>query len=330
MTVSPQRNAAAIGAFALGGLLLVVAAIVMFGATDLFVTPSRAVIYFDRSVAGLQTGSPVTYRGVPVGSVERIAVKVNSQTFQTVTSVFVVLRPSDLIVDGKNTRDLNDGVAELVARGLRATLELQSLITGQLYVDLSLAPEAVSGPAQVSLDDLPVIPVVRSDLEALQAELSALKIAELAALAQRVLTRFDGLTEELQLVVSAAQTEIRDTGQGVQNAADATASFARASEASVRAIEGELTATLVELRDLLSAGKAEISGIGTTVARINETAESIEDVARNLNSMLDPNAATHRHLESALRDLAATASALKEFARQIERNPNALILGTDQ
>jgi paraquat-inducible protein B len=80
----------------------------------------------------------------------------------------------------------------------------------------------------------------------------------------------------------------------------------------------------------MSAGKAEISGVGDAVARIEQTAASIEVLARHLDGMLDPDAAERRQLEATLRDIAATASSLKEFARQIERNPNALVLGTNE
>jgi hypothetical protein len=45
------------------------------------------------------------------------------------------------------------------------------------------------------------------------------------------------------------------------------------------------------MRGLMSAGKAEISGLGTRSARIEQTAASIEVLARHLDGMLDPDAA---------------------------------------
>ena len=328
MTASRQRNAAAIGAFVLGGIALLVIGILLFGSMRWFVPANRAVIYFDRSIAGLEVGAPVTFGGVTVGSVERIALNVDSATFNAVSSVFVVLQPTDIIVDGTARRSVRNTVTELVARGLRATLELQSLITGQLRVELSFQPDAEAVAPRAPRGDVPEIPAVKSELEELREGLSELPVGDVIEMMQRVLTRLDELTQGLRPLIASAEAELGEVGASVRNAADATASFAMASEASVRTIEGELTVTLAELRELLSAGKAEISGVGAAVARIDQTAARIEDVARDLDGMLDPDAATRRQLETALRDLAATASSLKEFARQIERNPNALVLGT--
>ena len=328
MTASRQRNAAVIGAFVLGGIALLVVGILLFGSMRWFLPANRAVIYFDRSIAGLQIGAPVTFGGVTVGSVERIAVNVDSTSFDAVSSVFVVLQPTDIIVDGVPRSTVRSTVAELVGRGLRATLELQSLITGQLRVELSLQRDAEPVVPRALLRDVPEIPAVKSELEELREGLSELPVADIVAMMQRVLIRVDELTQELRPLIARAEADLGEVGASVRNAADATASFARASEASVRALEGELMVTLADLRELLSAGKAEISGVGAAVARIDQTAARIEDVARNLDDMLGPDAVARRQVETALRDLAATASSLKEFARQIERNPNALLLGT--
>ena len=328
MTAGQQRNAAVIGAFVLGGIALVVIGALLFGSMRWFVPANRAVIYFDRSIAGLQMGAPVTFGGVPVGSVERIAVNVNSKSFEALSSVFVVLRPKDIIVDGVERSTVTNTVPELVARGLRAKMELQSLITGQLRIELAFQPDAEPVSPRALLSDVPEIPAVKSEFEQLREGLSGLPLGDLVASAQRVLTRLEELTQELRPLIASAEAEVGEVGTSIRGAADAAASFARAGEASVRAIEGELAVTLADLRGLVSAGKAEISGVGTAVARIEQTAASIEDLARDLDGMLDPDAATRRQLETALRDLAATASSLKEFARQIEQNPNSLVLGT--
>jgi len=185
-------------------------------------------------------------------------------------------------------------------------------------------------PPRAHPGDLPEIPAVKSELEALREGLTELPVADLVASAQRVLMRLEELTQELRPLVVSAKTELGAVGTSFRGAADATASFARTTEASVRTIETELAVTLADLRALLSAGKSEISGVGEAVARIEQTAASVDELARHLDGMLDPDAAARRQLETALHDLAATTSSLKEFARQIERNPNALLLGTDE
>jgi paraquat-inducible protein B len=330
MSANRQRNAEWIGAFVLGSIALLVVGILAFGSTRWFTPANRAVIYFDRSVAGLQIGAAVTFLGVPIGSVERIAVNVDSTTFEVVTSVFIVLQPRDLVVDGVSRTTLRTTVPELVARGLRATLELQSLITGQLRVDLSFRPDAELVASRGVSSDVPEIPAMKSELEQLREGLTALPIADIVAMLPELLAQVEVLARQMQPVIAGADAELREVGRSVRGAADATASFARSSEASVRTIQGDLSSTLADLRGLLSAGKAQISGVGEAVARIDDAAARIDNVARDLDDMLEPDAAVRRQLETSLRDLAATASSLKEFARQIERNPNAVVLGTRQ
>jgi paraquat-inducible protein B len=237
MTASGQRNAAVIGAFVLGGIALVVVGVLALGAMRWLVPANRAVIYFESSIAGLQIGAPVTFGGVTVGSVERIAVNVDSTTFEALSSVFVVLQATDIIIDGVARKSVTNTVPELVARGLRAKLELQSLITGQLRVELALQPDAEPVSPRAFPSDLPEIPAVKSELEALREGLTGLPVADLVASAQRVLMRLEELTQELRPLIASAEAELGAVGTSIRGAADATASFARTSEASVRAIE---------------------------------------------------------------------------------------------
>src|SRR5258708_21672320 len=64
---------AAVGGFVLGGLAIVIAAILFFGGSGLFASRLEAVAYFEGSVGGLSPGAAVTFRGVRVGSVSRVA-----------------------------------------------------------------------------------------------------------------------------------------------------------------------------------------------------------------------------------------------------------------
>ena len=64
----------AVGSFVLGGLVLVVVALLSFRSLHLFSKPGRFVAYFNESVQGLDVGSPVKLRGVRVGRVAAIRV----------------------------------------------------------------------------------------------------------------------------------------------------------------------------------------------------------------------------------------------------------------
>jgi len=70
----------AVGAFVLGGIVLALGAIVLFGNFNLFHPAVRASVVFRDSIAGLAVGAPVTFRGVRVGAVDSIKIEFDPQT----------------------------------------------------------------------------------------------------------------------------------------------------------------------------------------------------------------------------------------------------------
>jgi phospholipid/cholesterol/gamma-HCH transport system substrate-binding protein len=76
-----------VGLFVITGVLIGVAAIVWLGAANYFQKGTRYVTYFDESVQGLQVDSRVKYRGVDVGSVDRIGVAPDQRLVEVVVKI---------------------------------------------------------------------------------------------------------------------------------------------------------------------------------------------------------------------------------------------------
>ncbi|MBV9247716.1 MAG: MCE family protein [Acetobacteraceae bacterium] len=125
---------AVVGGFSLGALVLVVAGVLFFGGTRFFERTARAVIFFQGSVAGLEIGAPVTFRGVRVGSVQNVEIHLSAGGESRIP-VTIELLPGRVILEDKEAR-----LQQLVAAGLRAQLDLQSFVTGQLRVNLDFRP----------------------------------------------------------------------------------------------------------------------------------------------------------------------------------------------
>ena len=135
-----RPSATLIGIFVLGALALIVAAILFFGSGAVFKQRFTAVSYFPGSVAGLQIGAPVTFRGVRVGQVKSIGIRIDPDPTHSIVQVNMELVPE--AVQGHGNSGTQEALPALVERGLTAQLVLQSLVTGMLQVDLDFRPGA--------------------------------------------------------------------------------------------------------------------------------------------------------------------------------------------
>ena len=145
-----------VGAFILGGLgARVSPASCSSAGAGCSPDKRRAVVFFSGSVAGLDVGAPVTFRGVRVGSVQHIAIRISAGTLTARVPVYLELEPNQVIWEERQLDSSAAVLEDLIRVGLRAQLSPQSLVTGQLRVDLDFWPDA---PAQLvgTIKDLPV------------------------------------------------------------------------------------------------------------------------------------------------------------------------------
>src|SRR3546814_1282947 len=122
--MSGKANPKLIGGFVVGAIAILVVALVVFGGGRLFQDERRVVAYFEGSVAGLQVGAPVTFRGVPLGAVTEILLRFDDRSMTALIPVYMELDRSRIsYADGAAPeRELSD---VLVEHGLRARLSAQ-------------------------------------------------------------------------------------------------------------------------------------------------------------------------------------------------------------
>ena len=132
-----RANPVVVGSFVLGGIVLAVTVIAMVGSGSFFRHKQRLIAYFDGSVNGLDVGAPVKFRGVPIGRVTGVRLRLPAQPVDDRRIPVVVEIDQDRLIElGESKAVVSDEkVAEhLVAQGLRAQLELESFITGVLFL----------------------------------------------------------------------------------------------------------------------------------------------------------------------------------------------------
>ena len=72
-------NPKIIGAFITAMLVLTITMVMYFGSANFLNRSTYFIVFFDQSVNGLQVGSAVKFRGVPVGEVKRIMIRAEGQ-----------------------------------------------------------------------------------------------------------------------------------------------------------------------------------------------------------------------------------------------------------
>ncbi|MDO8662897.1 MAG: MlaD family protein [Candidatus Omnitrophota bacterium] len=152
-------NKTTIGAFVVGGVVLLIVAILVFGSGALFRQSDKYVLFFNGSVKGLSVGAPVIFRGVKIGNVVSINLVYDEQTQEVLIPVVIDVELSRVM--GIPEMPGYPDYTKFIKQGLRAKLEIQNFITGQLMIALDLYPNKPGKFYGIikSYPELPALPI---------------------------------------------------------------------------------------------------------------------------------------------------------------------------
>ena len=335
--MTPRPNAARIGLFAVGGLLLLGAALaVVLGSR--FLTPTdKAVMHFSGSVYGLQVGSPVVFRGVRLGSIKSIGL-VQEAGRLTAPVVAELDRARIVSLDGAPaTSDPTLSLPALVERGLSAQLATQSLLTGQLYVDLDLRPGGKV--AQRNEAGLVVIPTTLTRFQSLQDQLDRVDLARMSQDLSDTLAAARGLIGGPELKQTLAQLALASA-----SLARLTATLDKRAPTLVNAAQGTLKQA-AQASDRVGTAADRVTGaadrIGSAASRADElltpgspvlagvqqAADELGRTAAALRAATSDDSPNLQGVQRAMADVSRAARAVRELADSLEQQPQSLIRG---
>jgi paraquat-inducible protein B len=320
--VKTKLNPSFLGSFVLGGLLLLVVALLSFRSLHLFSKSGRFVAYFNESVQGLDVGSAVKLRGVRVGRVTTIQVHYDSGTGKPLVAVIAELNNTALDDRaGKPIRIADRATFQrLIEEGLRARIDLVG-ITGLQFVELDFFdPQVFPAPLPDAKSEYPVVPTLRSGMSELVANLSQvannLSKADLAGLSrefQSLLATVNRQVSEVDLKQMAAKvTAAAESIQAFAGSADAQAAFAR------------LNQTTADVQGLVARLDSQVEPLQAELVR---TLHSFHDAAESVHQLLRPQSGLGAEALRTLQQVTETAESLQRLTDFLERNPNALISG---
>jgi paraquat-inducible protein B len=308
-------NPKLVGAFVIGAVILAVIGVVLFGSGDLFTRKRTFVTYFEGSVAGLNAGSPVKLRGVEIGKVTKVALRIGRA--QVNKPLDEVLVPVVFEIDEKQLEEqgvespLPDSVfTKLIDEGLRATLASESFVTGRKFISLDAHPgttyQLVADP------DVPYIevPSTVTGLEELQRDVAE-AVAKLAKM--DIDTLVVAITEIMhgtnRLVNQRLPKTLNDIPETLRRMEVTMSSFQR------------LAATVDTSVVLLRGDVARMVDNSTTLR------ESIERTMGDLRLTIRPDAPALIQLEETLAALEKMSRSLQVLTDHLARNPSAVIRG---
>jgi paraquat-inducible protein B len=194
--VAKRPNPTLIGGFLLIGAVLTVVAIAVWGSGRFFQRTYRCVLYFSGSVNGLGVGAPVKSRGVAIGRVVGMRLRFDQHDGDLRVPVFIDLNGTRLREMGLEEEPTKEVLGRLIEQGLRGRLQSQSLVTGQLYVNLDFFPgtkyELVEHHGKYA--EIPTLPTAMEEAtKSLTGLLEQIKTMDLSGTAKSLASAVAGL-----------------------------------------------------------------------------------------------------------------------------------------
>ena len=258
------------------------------------------VAYFDETVRGLKKRAPVEFSGIKVGEVVSVRLEFDQKDLEFRIPVLMAIEPDRIDLKNEVDADSENMISKLIAKGLRAQLRTGSLLTGQLFVHLSMFPDA--RPQKLAQNGaFPVIPTMPGSTEEITAS-----IAKFASGLEKVPVEQIGrdLSQSLKSINALASSKdlaeaIRALRRSLDQISQFSAGLNRETAPQIHQALGQLNRTLAEAERAMTATEHLVSGSGPLTYELQEL----------------------------MKELAKAAQAISILADYLERHPEALVFG---
>jgi paraquat-inducible protein B len=316
--MSKKPNSVAIGAFIMGAIVIAIGVVLFVSGSGIGQDRDKVLMVFDGSVKGLSVGAPVALRGVQIGQVSDIDLIFDTDTIDIIMIVEAQIRSDNIQRRGQSEGDF---IEEMIARGLRAQLNTQSLLTGLLYIQMDFHPKsdlilaAINSPYRQ-------IPTIPTDLQRLSREFESV---DFSALANNLQTMADSLTgfvtddgfQQLPETLHATLVEIKTLSAKLNLQLDT-------SGPKLNALLDNATATFEsanrEIPTFSSSAVNALAGLEQTLANFDQTLEEVD-------GLIADDSSTRYQLDKTLKELALAGRAIQLLAKTLEEQPEAVLRG---
>ncbi len=313
--MSKKANPVAVGLFVITALMLAVGALVVAGVGDAFKEKHYAILHFSDPIGGLDIGAPVEFKGVRVGAVTDIRLVYDPTRRTSRAPVVVQLEPDQWDVErGERCDDLAAEMQRMIVDGMRAQLQMQSLLTGKLKIVLKMEPEK---PGEMLGDGFEYveIPTVPTSLSQVKEEFEELPLEDIIRDAHRLIKSLADIagSDDLTNAVASLRSTLGDLSKA-----------AASLEKQIEPIAGEVTNVSHSLQETLKVSRQTLQSVDTNITVL---ATSLTRTSDHAASVLAANSSLRLQTQEALEEVTAAAKSLRTLTDYLERHPESLLRG---
>lgn len=333
--MSKSVNPMAIGGFLIGGLALLITALLVFGGGQLLKPKLHWVVYFDSSLNGLNVGAPVKVQGVQVGTVKEIVLQMDLKHNRLMKPVVLEIEPGSLVnpqgealQPALTDQERHERLQRFIDAGLRARLEIQSLLTGLLYVDLNFYPNYEARLTGLNYKDYPEVPAIPTTVDEVKGALEEVvkKVKDMPL--DSMVRDLSATLAEIRLIVASDETrQSREAlARTLLEAEQLLADLNRQLPPLVR----DANQTVKEAGRMVKSLHAEAKPALTAARQSLLKASAMLDEAKGAMANLADTAAGDSALQESLVELRDAARSIRLLSDYLEQHPESLIYGKSQ
>ncbi len=304
--MASRKTKFTVGLFVVSGVIVALSAVIWLGMSRFFAKGQHYATYFNESVQGLGTESPVKYRGVSIGRVETIGVAPDSKLIEVVFKT-----------DSSHALD-KDVVAQLKSVGITGSMfvELDRKRPGEADRSPALSfpseyPIVASKPSEISklvrgLDD--VLDQIRSlDLKGISDKIKlnlddinrAIHDADVPGLSKNMRSslarvgrvfdndRWDAVIAEVEQAGESLNALLQNASRGLGR----VEGLVSRNEGAVDAAIGNFQKAMETATVFLEKGTSLVSGTDKSQAQLRRhmliVAQNLEKASENLQRLID-------------------------------------------
>ena len=329
--MAKQTSKTVIGVFVISAAAMLIVGVMILGGGEVFKKKPKFVMFFDGSVKGLSVGAPMVWRGVTIGEVSKIVINFDRKTKEVEIPVIVEIDPSLINVKGHIAKTLEEqhlNVKEMVELGMRAQLTLQSLVTGQLMIELDFHPDT---PVRLigTLTEYPEIPTIQTGIDEFVTKLKKLPLDKIATKLYDVLANIDKVVgaPEIKDILHNVDTASKDFDRLIKD------NDGRVSKLldSLVVTSGDAQKFLGDARKLVKDADSQVQPVSDKVQDAMVSAKGAMDQAKTtlggINNFAGKKSDTRHKLNRTLDEIGAAARSLNSLMDYLERHPEALVHG---